>query len=182
MPSIQAEVDAFTSTHQIASCVGLHVRRTDHLSTAGGRGGVTSDEEFVAAIRERLALEPRQRFYLATDNAATQRWLRDLFGQSICYWREISPEAALAPALDGVDEHAHTEQHSGAGEGGVVGGRRSVDQPGRSEKAKRPPPHRHTSMAHAVIDLWLLSRCGAIVGSNASSYTDFAKWLRGPPT
>ena len=181
LPGIQTEIDAFARSHDVAGCVGLHVRRTDHLSTAEGRGGVTSDDEFVAAIRERLALEPQQRFYLATDNAATQRWLTGLFpGPTICYWSKIGlqGEEAPAPTLGGV---ADASSCTGVDDDDINAGGCRDEQAPRSEKAKRPPPYRHTSMVHAVVDLWMLSRCKAIVGSNASSYTDFAQWMRGRP-
>ena len=39
--------------------------------------------------------------------------------------------------------------------------------------------HRHTPMAHAVIDLWLLSMCASVHGSNGSSYSAFAQHMRG---
>eukprot|EP00966_Prymnesium_polylepis_P066903 1552903-Prymnesium_polylepis.1 len=39
LPSIQAQIDEFSCREDVPSCVGLHVRRTDHLSTAEHRGG-----------------------------------------------------------------------------------------------------------------------------------------------
>jgi hypothetical protein len=43
--------------------------------------------------------------------------------------------------------------------------------------AKNPLGHRHTSVEDAVVDLWLLSRTKHIIGTKASSYSQYAAWL-----
>jgi len=37
--------------------------------------------------------------------------------------------------------------------------------------------HRHTSVRDAVIDLWLLSRTRQVIGTKASSFSEYASWI-----
>eukprot|EP00961_Rhodomonas_salina_P225431 3047881-Rhodomonas_salina.1 len=57
---------------QLAACVGLHIRRTDHVHMAQSSNRFTSDEDFAARMLREREQHPAPRFFLATDNRSTQ--------------------------------------------------------------------------------------------------------------
>ncbi|WP_319533129.1 hypothetical protein, partial [uncultured Cohaesibacter sp.] len=128
-PHLQAKLDAMVQTSDFSSCVGLHIRRTDHVALAVKRtGGFSDDEQFTKRIDELISKNENQQFYLATDNTETQEKFLSLYGDRM-----------------------------------IV-----------SEPIKDSSAHRKTSLEHAIIDLFLLSRCRIILGSVWSSYSSVA--------
>ena len=157
IPEIEGEIERFAAAAEVATCIGLHVRRTDHVNVAKShKRGLTSDEDFDAFVAARRLEAPTQRFFLATDNAQTQQRFVDRWGEAvIVFYRRIGADAGTAGSQGshGLQEAVDLQRQDGG-------------------KARR-----HTSMVHAVVDLWLLSRCRELYGSNASSYTDFARCM-----
>jgi hypothetical protein len=69
LPHIAKSVREFRKEFKLGECCGLHIRRTDHPPTADALGGHTPDSYFMRIIEEASST----RFFLATDNAATQQ-------------------------------------------------------------------------------------------------------------
>ena len=46
LPHIATAIQDFVKLAHVESCVGLHIRRTDHAGTANARGGATTDDDF----------------------------------------------------------------------------------------------------------------------------------------
>ena len=150
--------EAIEAFGPVGSHTGLHIRRTDHIGTAAARGGVTSDADFAEVIASELRQDPCRRFFLATDNAETQRWVMSLCGDALSVWQEVGEPSDMPSDA--------TASAGSSGSGSKPTGR-----------AARRVNLRHTSMAHAVVDLFLLSHCRCIFGSNGSSFSDFARVL-----
>eukprot|EP01052_Picozoa_sp_SAG31_P019613 SAG31_NODE_1438_length_8338_cov_18.446413_3_plen_147_part_00 len=65
----------------------------DHISTANNRGGYTADEEFEQVMSVYIDADPRQRFFLATDNLSTQTKFLHKYGRErIVLWRSIADQ------------------------------------------------------------------------------------------
>lgn len=61
------------------SCVGLHIRRTDHMAAIAN----SPIENFINAIRNELELNPELSFFLATDDKSQEELLISEFGDKI---------------------------------------------------------------------------------------------------
>lgn len=96
IPTLQGRIDAFSLANNISSCVGMHIRRTDmvekngtewwkgvgsdHNDTASTSNMPSShlsiindsDDTFLNLVKDHLKANSKQRFFLATDNRATQ--------------------------------------------------------------------------------------------------------------
>lgn len=71
-PHIRQLVEEATTRLDIGACIGLHVRRTDHVAIAVRDTGSYADDQCFFEIIEQ---HPNASFFLATDNAVTQRQL-----------------------------------------------------------------------------------------------------------
>lgn len=145
-------IDSFSREHEIENRVGLHIRRTDHTRLAEAKGRYSSDERFLSKIRQELTDNPATLFFLATDNAETQRkftTLDELRGRVVVF--DTIPEVPF---------------------------KQEVKCRGRKSRKARPDSTRHTSLKHAVIDAFLLSRCTRIYGSMESTFSQLAYRLR----
>lgn len=60
-------------------CVGIHIRRTDHLAAIEN----SSTENFVKKMQEIIAEDAEVKFFLATDDVTEQKRMIDLFGDRI---------------------------------------------------------------------------------------------------
>lgn len=74
---LQDKIDAITST--FSNTIGLHIRRTDHKE-AIAQSGI---EKFVALIDHHVAQNDQSSFFLATDDASTEEYLKNKFGERI---------------------------------------------------------------------------------------------------
>ena len=140
--------------------VGLHVRRTDHVKMATAHGKYTCDDDFIRIAQAAVAEDARATFFLATDDAATQRSMLAhpaLRGRTVTY--------ATIPHPAGTD-----------GDGGAGAGTQHAPG-GTATATARHSPLRQTSMAAAVADLFLLARCKEIHGSGDSTYSECAQAL-----
>jgi hypothetical protein len=70
---LQDEIAQFDAAHALNTCIGLHIRRTDHSNMAQANGRFTSDDDFLDRMRVERKDNPTVRFFLATDNPTTQR-------------------------------------------------------------------------------------------------------------
>jgi len=75
-PRLEAQVEEFRSRH-LQGAVGFHIRRTDHQLSIR----TSPDELFFARAAELIAAG--RRIFLATDNAVTERQMRERFGDSL---------------------------------------------------------------------------------------------------
>jgi hypothetical protein len=78
IPELQARIDENRSQFD-AHIIGVHIRRTDHQKSIDR----SPDTLFIAHMQHALSLEPRTRFYLATDSQDTKRTFHDVFGDRI---------------------------------------------------------------------------------------------------
>jgi hypothetical protein len=78
------EVNAYVKKHQLTSCVGIHVRRTDYTGNLIGKilNGANADEEFFDYITR---YSKGKSFYLATDNADTQKKYQKKYGNRVLF-------------------------------------------------------------------------------------------------
>lgn len=72
--ALQERIDEICSQFG-PSCVGVHIRRTDN----GPAIGKSTTEAFVRSMEEALIRDPRTVFYLATDDMAEEKKLRETF-------------------------------------------------------------------------------------------------------
>ena len=63
----------------LKSAIGVHIRRSDNVQAIQG----SPLELFEKKIAEELALNPEQRFFLATDDEETAERLKNMFGDAI---------------------------------------------------------------------------------------------------
>jgi hypothetical protein len=76
VPAIADTVGRFEEIIKNKKCIGLHIRRTDNLSSVEN----SPDYLFENAIREEISRDPSSVFFLATDDYKTQAHFIDLFG------------------------------------------------------------------------------------------------------
>ena len=100
----------------------------------------------------------------------------DMFAAFIDSQLARAPEQRFFLATDNRESQRHLLDRYGAGTILFYG---LVEGIVRDDDGEKFPPSdlRHTSMKHAVIDLWLLSRCRGVFGSNASTYSEVAMLL-----
>jgi hypothetical protein len=139
--SVKREILAFCQKHLIRSCIGLHIRRTDHESLARDRGNFTPDADFRRIAQAAIRKDSAARFFLATDNAKTQQAFEKEFKGRVIVFGAISEQ--------------------------TVGG----------QKKKGAGAVRHTSLLHAVVDVYLLALCKVVHGSGESSFSTLAERL-----
>ncbi len=75
---IQSKINAITKDFG-DSCVGVHIRRTDHTWAIES----SSSNGFADAIEKEISNNPSARFYVATDDIKEENFLRDKFGSKI---------------------------------------------------------------------------------------------------
>ncbi len=76
--AMQARIDAMTARFG-PSCVGVHIRRTDNQPAIGK----SSTDAFLTSLRRELTADPDTMFYLATDDLAEEKRLREAFPDRI---------------------------------------------------------------------------------------------------
>ncbi len=75
---IQERIDAIISQFG-DTCVGVHIRRTDHTWAIES----SKTDGFVTAIDKELTLNPKTKFYIATDDINEENYLRSTFSDAI---------------------------------------------------------------------------------------------------
>lgn len=78
--------------------IGIHIRRTDNEMSIKYSPLILFEEK----IREELAKNPRQKFFLATDDVPTKSRLLDLFGDSLLTRQDIAVREAENGVRDAV--------------------------------------------------------------------------------
>lgn len=76
--ALQKRIDKMTSQFG-ASCVGVHIRRTDNKPAIGK----SSTDAFLTSMRQELEADPDTMFYLATDDRNEEALLRKAFPDRI---------------------------------------------------------------------------------------------------
>ncbi|MEM1038853.1 MAG: hypothetical protein AAGI12_05230 [Pseudomonadota bacterium] len=95
-PELRSQIDAFADSVDIGSCIGLHIRRTDHVKDAVSQtGGYADDNQFMTQIEALIAQDVQARFFLATDNAETQQTFQDRFGERLVIYSSVPRSDAL---------------------------------------------------------------------------------------
>lgn len=84
VPELQDKIDTITS--RFSSTTGLHIRRTDHKEAIANSG----TEKFTTLIAEQIAKDPQANFFLATDDASTEKELKNKFGDRIITQAKMS--------------------------------------------------------------------------------------------
>ncbi len=99
------EIKLFESKTSFKNVIGLHIRRTEFLLNADGRGWVSSDEKFFQRMEEILKKKPSARFFLATDSEQTQdNFIREWGSKVIVFpkkdWDKSSRRSAEEALID----------------------------------------------------------------------------------
>ncbi|MBP3354053.1 MAG: hypothetical protein J6L02_05320 [Bacteroidales bacterium] len=76
---ILSEVDNYIDKNFGSRNIGVHIRRTDNLLSIER----SPLELFIDAMQKEVELYPKTKFYLATDDKATKKYLKDIFGDKI---------------------------------------------------------------------------------------------------
>ncbi len=69
--------------------IGLHVRRTDHIGLAKGRGNYTNDEYFIKVIENEIKKDSAVVFFLSTDNRNTQELYLKKYPTNVVVYKKI---------------------------------------------------------------------------------------------
>jgi hypothetical protein len=77
VPELQDKIDTITSS--FSNTIGLHIRRTDHREAIAHSG----IDKFVALIERHVGTDAQATFFLATDDAETEAYLKNKFGARI---------------------------------------------------------------------------------------------------
>ena len=80
LPSIQQEI-ALRCHDLVGYCIGVHVRRTDHVTSIAN----SPDELFFEAIDRERALHGEVTIYLATDSEMVKQSFKQRYGNSVHY-------------------------------------------------------------------------------------------------
>ena len=84
---IMNKISKYAEKYEIKNKVGVHIRKTDHAKSRGGREFVhrtlNSHDWFERKISEELQKNPNSSFFLATDNKESQEHLKKVFGERI---------------------------------------------------------------------------------------------------
>lgn len=78
--ALQKEIDALTS-HFDAHTVGVHIRRTDNTQSRSH----STDEAFIAAMRQCLTQDVATRFFVATDDLSLLHVLKEKFPDRVMH-------------------------------------------------------------------------------------------------
>lgn len=84
LPELQEKIDAIASGFSNTS--GLHIRRTDHQEAIANSG----IDKFVKLINDQVAINDNATFFLATDDAETESYLKKMFGDRIITRKKTS--------------------------------------------------------------------------------------------
>lgn len=74
LPHLQTQIEALSAAFD-SHTVGIHIRRTDHVTSIAE----SPDALFVEAMQHCIDTDPAAHFYLATDDAALKARLKSLF-------------------------------------------------------------------------------------------------------
>jgi hypothetical protein len=77
VPAIAGNVARFEQIIKDKKCIGLHIRRTDNITSIES----SPDRLFEEAVRDEIDRDPAVVFFLATDDSATQSHFINLFGR-----------------------------------------------------------------------------------------------------
>ena len=69
--------------------IGLHVRRTDHIGLAKGRGNYTNDDYFFKIIKDEIEKDSAVVFFLSTDNRNTQENFLEKYPKNVVVYKKI---------------------------------------------------------------------------------------------
>jgi len=69
--------------------IGLHVRRTDHVGLAKGRGNYTDDAYFFKVINDEIKKDSGVVFFLSTDNRNTQEMFLEKYPKNVVVYKMI---------------------------------------------------------------------------------------------
>lgn len=69
--------------------IGLHVRRTDHIGLAKGKGNYTNDDYFFKVIEDEIKKDSGVVFLLSTDNRNTQEMYLNKYPNNIVVYKKI---------------------------------------------------------------------------------------------
>lgn len=69
--------------------IGLHVRRTDHVGLAKGKGNYTNDAYFFKVIEDEIKKDAEVVFFLSTDNRNTQEMFLNRYPQNVVVYKKI---------------------------------------------------------------------------------------------
>ncbi len=73
------DIDSYFSSNFAERTIGIHIRRTDNVQSIE-RSPI---ELFIDAMHREVEICSDTKFYLATDDKATKKYLRDIFGDKI---------------------------------------------------------------------------------------------------
>ncbi len=172
--ALQARIDTFARSNDLAQCVGMHIRMTDNMHAYDW--WIKNDPDFVpekisrfegfqAAIGNSSA--QGERVFVCTDNAEIAQQLAAGFSNLVLYRKDFDQR--------GFNQHVHT--HYGTQD-------RLSRFVGHIKQAlgKRPPESwRTTEVADALVEMLLLARCQCVIGTYYSSFSQVAALIGGVP-
>lgn len=86
VPDISEKIQRFIEENELRNCIGLHIRRTDHVwFMKNSHGTYTTDDHFEKIIKK----HPNSKFFLSTDNLKTQNKFIQKFPNRIIIYETI---------------------------------------------------------------------------------------------
>jgi hypothetical protein len=175
IPELSARIDAYLDAHDLAACTAIHIRSTDNVHDYAAmeradpdfeREKVSQLDGFMALIDARIAAG--QGVFLCTDNPSIEA--------------EIHARHAVVLSVAKEFESQRYERHVKRNYA-IFGRVRRLADRTRYALGGRDPnvSWRTTSVADALVDLLLLSRCREIVGTYYSSVSEIAALIGDVP-
>jgi len=101
--SIQKKINQFSKENFKKEVVGVHVRRGDYKLLTHNVGGISSNERFMEEIKKEISMNPKIKFFIATEDKETEDKFRKMFGKIIISYpkktRIKEQEGAVKEAL-----------------------------------------------------------------------------------
>jgi hypothetical protein len=82
-PNIQNIVNKFFKKNFKNEVIGLHIRRGDYKLLTHNIGGISSNEKFIEEIKKEIAINPKIKFFIATEDKETEEKFKKIFGKRI---------------------------------------------------------------------------------------------------
>ena len=92
LPRIQEKVNIFCEKNKISTCIGMHIRRTDHEDLAKNAQAYSPDDDFIEFIQNNPS---RNRVFIATDNKKTQDRFVSLYGDRVIFHTDLTYSTEL---------------------------------------------------------------------------------------
>lgn len=76
-------MDKFCEENFKKEVIGVHIRRGDYKLLTHNMGGISSNEMFMNEIKKEMSVNPRIKFFIATEDKETEDKFKKMFGKKI---------------------------------------------------------------------------------------------------